>query len=81
MSKIDLPIGTVKVYNLNFPHLKLCLAIATDNFKWVIITYICIIRIKISVADPGSEERGGARGLGVFPQDFFANFSQFRGLF
>ena len=29
--------------NLNFTHVKLCLATAIHNFKWVEITHICLI--------------------------------------
>ena len=34
-----------------------------------------------AVADPRSEKRGAPGILGVCPQDFLVNFSQFRGLF
>ena len=30
-----------KLFYLNFYHLKLCLATATHNFKWLITTQIC----------------------------------------
>ena len=37
-------IEPLKRYNKNkITHLKLCLATATDNFKWVKMTHICLI--------------------------------------
>ena len=33
---------SAKLNHLNFHPLKLCLATATHNFKWVTITYICL---------------------------------------
>ena len=34
---------SAKVFNLIFTHLKLCLATAIHNFKWVKIIHICLI--------------------------------------
>ena len=36
-----------KLIELNFHHLKLCLATAIHNFKWPKNTYICLIRAQI----------------------------------
>ena len=36
---------TSKLFNLNFPHLKLCLADAIHNFKWVKIIQIWQMKV------------------------------------
>ena len=41
-----LPLKGTKLNNLNFPlYLKLCLATATHNSKWLKITHICLILV------------------------------------
>ena len=46
-----------------------------------LFTYNNLRKIHISVADPGSEERGRLRFWGLAPKIFLVNVCQFRGLF
>ena len=46
-----------------------------------LFTYNNLRKIHISVADPGSEERGRLRFWGLAPKIFLVNVRQFRGLF